>query len=92
MKEVGEVRLLGGAVPRGRGSAANDYLTGSAQGKSLRISVTAELDPERHPLVLFTLKDGTLLNAALIQEGLAIRWKRPGVCHTWTRRPLSHSP
>jgi hypothetical protein len=42
--------------------------------------------------VLVTLKDVTLLNAVLIQEGLATLWKRPGVWHTWTQRPPNDSP
>ena len=62
------------------------------QGKSATQRRGGDLDPERRRLVLINLKDGTLLNAALIQERLATPWKHPGVWHAWPRPPVSDSP
>jgi endonuclease YncB( thermonuclease family) len=89
---LGEVRLAGVTVPPERQAAAKAYLIRTIEGKALRIAATNELDPNRRPLVLVTLKDGTLLNAPLIQERLATPWKRPALWHTWPRQPLSDSP
>ena len=90
--ELGEVRHVGVTVPPERQAAARASLVRTIEGKALRIAATAELDPERRPLVLATRKDGTPLTAALIQEGLATPWKRPGVWQTWTGQPLGDSP
>jgi endonuclease YncB( thermonuclease family) len=92
VEELGEVRLAGVTVRPDHQGEARAYLARTIEGKPLRIVATGELDPERRPLVLVSLKDGRLLNAALTHEGLANPWKHPGVWPTWTRRPLSHSP
>lgn len=80
---LGETRLLGVTVPAEHHEEAITYLEQAIAGKRLAVSVSAAQDPERRPLVVVRLPDGTSVSAAIIQRGLAHPWKRPGPWQSW---------
>ncbi len=80
---VGVARLLGITVPPEQAGAALAYLREAVRGKRLVVAVATARDPEKRPLVLVALEDGTLVNARLIQQGLAEPWRIPGPWDEW---------
>jgi hypothetical protein len=84
---LGEARLLGITVPPEQAAAALAYLREAVAGKRLAVMVSAARDPEKRPLVIVALEDGTPVNARLIQQGLAHPWRIPGPWHQWATAP-----
>ena len=84
---LGEAPLLGITVPDEQAAAARAYLRETVAGKRLAVTVAAVRDPEKRPLVLVALEDGTLVNARLIQQGLAYPWRIPGSWDEWATAP-----
>lgn len=84
---LGEARLLGITVPQGQAAAALAYLRDAVQDKRLAVTVSTARDPEKRPLVIVALEDGTLVNARLIQRGLAEPWRIPGPWDEWATAP-----
>ena len=84
---LGEARLLGITVPDEQVAAALAYLRETVAGKRLAVTVATVHDPEKRPLVIVALEDGTLVNARLIQQGLADPWQIPGPWDEWTTAP-----
>lgn len=80
---LGETRLLGIMVAAEQRDAAVTYLQQTVTGKRLAVTTTTGRDPERRPLVVVTLPDGSSVNAQLIQHGLASPWKKPGPWRQW---------
>ncbi len=80
---LGEARLLGVTAAAEKRDAACAYLQRTVAGKRLAVTVAAGQDPERRPLVVVTLPDGTSVNAQLIRRGLAQSWKTPGPWQQW---------
>ena len=84
---LGEARLLGITVPDEQAAAALAYLRETVAGKRLAVTVATVRDPEKRPLVLVALEDGTFANARLIQQGLAYPWQIPGPWDEWATAP-----
>ncbi len=86
---LGEARLLGVTVPAEHREAAIAHLQQAVAGNRLAVTVAAGQDPERRPLVVVALSEGTSVNARLIQRGLASRWKTQEPWQQWaqTRTP-----
>lgn len=84
---LGEARLLGITVPDEQAAAALAYLRETVAGKRLAVTVATVRDPEKRPLVIVALEDGTLVNARLIQQGLAYPWRTPGPWDEWATAP-----
>ncbi len=80
---LGEARLLGITVPAEKREAALGYLQHAVAGKRLAVTVATAQDPERRPLVVVTLPDGTSVNARLIRQGLAQPWRTAGPWQQW---------
>jgi hypothetical protein len=84
IQALGEARLLGVTVPKGRTARAVAYLKDTVLGRPVAVQLDKARDPERRPLILVTLPDGALLNAQMVKYGLAEPWKRPGPWRQWS--------
>ena len=84
---LGEARLLGITIQDEQAAVARAYLRKTVAGKRLAVTVATVRDPEKRPLVLVALADGTPVNARLIQQGRADPWQIPGPWDEWATAP-----
>lgn len=83
VEALGVTRLLGVTVPTERQSRAVAYLKDTVLEKSVSVTIDKAKDPNRRPLILVTLPDGTLLNAQMVKYGLATPWNNAGPWQQW---------
>jgi hypothetical protein len=86
IEALGEARLLGIKVSRERQRQAVSYLEETVLGKPVTIAIDKARDPERRPLILVTTLDGTLVNARMVEKGLATPWHTQGPWQSWGTR------
>jgi len=87
---IGDIRLLGVTIPVANQARARIYLKNYVLGKKVIVTLdharTNTDDNNTLPPAWVLLDDGTLLNARLIQEGLARPWLSPGPWREWSSR------
>lgn len=84
---LGEARLLGITVPLEQREQALAYLRDNVLGKRVSITIDKTKDPDQRPLILVTGPEETLINAKMVNYGLARAWKRDGPWRSWGTSP-----
>lgn len=83
VQALGEASLLGIRVSPNRQQLATAYLKETVLGKPVTIAIDKARDPERRPLILVTTPDGILVNARVVEKGLATPWRIQGPWQSW---------
>lgn len=86
VQALGEARLLGIRVSQERQKQAVTYLEKTVLGKPVTIAIDKARDPEGRPLILVTTLHGTLVNARMVEQGLATPWYIQGPWQSWGAR------